>query len=176
MEPHPGNFGVRLRGLIEGKGLSLVQFAQAYGIAESQLHLWLKRDTPPLAKHWPRLAEFFGVSEGFIVSGTPAKSERAPEMFRETLGERPQAPYVSSGVARTSGEDANRRMELAARFASVREPTYDQCLMYFSAYLEEAARTPGGLGHAWVELNKHFPLAQLHNVQDPDRGDSLGRK
>lgn len=60
-----------MRGLIENQGLSLVQFAEDYGIAESQLHNWLKREDPPLAKHWPRLAKFFNVSADYIAAGIP---------------------------------------------------------------------------------------------------------
>ncbi len=83
MEPYSNNFGARLRSLIQNKGLSLLQFAQQYGIAESQLHNWLKRSDPPLAKHWKRLAAFFGVSVDYLVSGTPQKEERVAEGIGE---------------------------------------------------------------------------------------------
>lgn len=61
--------------MIERKGITLAEFAAQYGLGESQLFNWLKRDEPPLAKHWPKLAGFFGVSVSYIVSGTPDKVE-----------------------------------------------------------------------------------------------------
>lgn len=38
------------------------------------------------------------------------------------------------------------------------EPTKAQCLAYFQHYLESAATASGGIGHTWIELQKHFPL------------------
>ncbi len=38
------------------------------------------------------------------------------------------------------------------------EPTELDCLNYFQAYLQHMRTTPGGLGHTYIELQRHFPL------------------
>lgn len=46
-----------------------MDFAHAYNISESNLHNWLKREAPPLQKHWQPLADFFGCSVEYIAYG-----------------------------------------------------------------------------------------------------------
>lgn len=69
----------------------MVEFSREYGISEAQLHNWLKQEAPPLAKHWPKLAEFFGVSREVIAFGDPENLEPAGVV------EESQAPYLASG-------------------------------------------------------------------------------
>jgi transcriptional regulator with XRE-family HTH domain len=71
----PNNFGTRLRSLIQRKGVTISQFARDCELGESQAYNWLKQETPPLAKHWARLADYFGVSTEYIATGIPGKVE-----------------------------------------------------------------------------------------------------
>lgn len=75
-----------MRALIKRKELTLDQFASRYGMAESQLHNWLKRDDPPLAKHWDKLAEFFGVDRSYIIGASATEN-------MERVSDVPQAAY-----------------------------------------------------------------------------------
>lgn len=72
------NFGVRLRELIAGKGENIVDFARNYGLSEAQLHNWLKREAPPLPKHWDKLAQYFRRSRDYIAFGAKEKIEPMP--------------------------------------------------------------------------------------------------
>lgn len=92
LSPDDNFFGARLERLIAQRGLTKVDFAREYGISEAQLHNWLKQEDPPLAKHWPKLADFFGVSREHIAFGDSEKLEPSDRV------EEPQSPYLPSGA------------------------------------------------------------------------------
>ena len=94
MEPDTNNFGARLRELITERKMSLLDFSRDYGISEAQVHNWLKRADAPLAKHWPKLAKFFGVSEAYIGIGAKEKVESAVA--------EDHAPYLTGAAAMKS--------------------------------------------------------------------------
>lgn len=80
MEIETRNFGDRLRTLIEQKRESNREFADRYGITESQLYNWLKREAPPLHKHWQKLATYFGCPVDHIAYGSPIIEERTGDL------------------------------------------------------------------------------------------------
>lgn len=92
LDTNTDNFGLRLRGLIEGKKLTIESFADDFGIARSTAQLWLKRAAPPLEKYWPKLAAYFSVSESFIATGIPRISDIKGGQVEEAI----QAPYLLS--------------------------------------------------------------------------------
>jgi transcriptional regulator with XRE-family HTH domain len=152
------NFGLRLRSMIERKGITVDAFADQFGIARSTAHLWLNRAAPPLEKHWKPLADFFGVSEKYLAHGLPVAEEE------------PQAPYVISrenAVGGLSSGSARSGEMLNPRHKPVASPTGQDCLDYFTRYVQLAERVPGYVGHTWIELQRHFPIAELERQIDP---------
>lgn len=108
MEPRTTNFGARLRSLIDRKGITIVQFAKQFPLSESNLHKWLKRSAPPLEKHWPKLASFFGVSESYIAYGTPNLEEPLGAGVR--VDEAPQSTR-SKGAAAELRRGVTRQLD-----------------------------------------------------------------
>jgi transcriptional regulator with XRE-family HTH domain len=94
------NFGLRLRSLIERKGVPITQFAQDVGITETSAHNWLNQAHPPLAKHWPKLAEYFGVSASYVATGTPETVER-PQLFRGDTDDALDDPHPPGSQPKT---------------------------------------------------------------------------
>ncbi len=41
-------------------------------------------------------------------------------------------------------------------------PTIEQCREYMEAYLHVAEQTLGGVGFAWIKINKHLRLEDFH--------------
>lgn len=67
-------FGLRLKALIEQKGLSVEQFWPAFGISRATMYNWLKREEPPPSKqHQDNLVKFFGMSRSYVLFGRPEK-------------------------------------------------------------------------------------------------------
>lgn len=117
VEPSTNNFGARLRSLIDRKGLSLVEFSEQFPLSESNLHNWLKRSAPPLEKHWPKLAQFFGVSQDYIAYGTPNLSEPSS---RRTLADLASAhPKVAMNLLVAKGTELSWRINTAAENAGL---------------------------------------------------------
>lgn len=58
------------------------------------------------------------------------------------------------------------RMQLQPKFA-VPAPTPDRerCLKHLEQYLMRAETVEGGLGYAWVKLQKHFPLDEFETEE-----------
>ncbi len=59
-------------------------------------------------------------------------------------------------------------MELATKFGGVQDPTRAQCLAYLDDYLEAASHVPGGIGHAWIELQKCLSKEDLREIKEPE--------
>lgn len=115
MEIASRNFGERLRGLIEQKRQSNRDFADAYGITESQLYNWLNREAPPLHKHWQKLADYFGCSVDYVAFGSPIIEERTGDMMVE---ERPGS-YLPSGAGGLSDSALEITEKIQARIFEV---------------------------------------------------------
>jgi hypothetical protein len=158
MEYNDKFFGVRLRAMIDDKKETVAEFAVNYGIGESQAFNWVKLQKPPPAKHWSKLSKYFGVSEHYLVTGIAS-----PEPFG--LVEETPAEYRKSGSLEAGGiirRPASNAPMLNPRHAPrPPEPTPQQCLDHFHAYLKQAEHRTGGLGHTWIELQKHFPLESI---------------
>lgn len=106
MDPAQNNFGPRLHALVERKGVTIAQFAHDVKIGESQAFNWFKLSKPPLAKHWPKLCNYFGVSESYLITGIPDDGN-APKKYPDAEGRargavnEDQAPYgTSDDIAR----------------------------------------------------------------------------
>jgi transcriptional regulator with XRE-family HTH domain len=175
VESNSSYFGARLRHLIESKGLGVDEFARDYGISQSQAFNWLKRDEPPLGKHWAPLAKFFGVSKDFLVSGTPQKVESRSDY---ALAEDPGPYSAVSGFPKSSIRVSTSETEATSRTGKpVRinpahqprppEPTPQACIDYFLTYLKAAEHAPGGVGVAWWKLQKNFPLDEFDPPKKP---------
>lgn len=91
----------------------MVEFSREYGISEAQLHNWLKQEAPPLAKHWQKLADFFGVSRETIAFGDSEKLEPTGCV------EEPQAPYLPSGAGGLSDPALAITEEIQAKVCAV---------------------------------------------------------
>lgn len=140
-------FGARLRRLIAAKGLTIVDFAREYGISEAQLHNWLKQESPPLAKHWPKLAEFFGVPRETIAFGNPENLEP-----REAV-EESQAPYLPSGA----GGLSDRALAIT-----------EQIQAAICAVVTAANGDPVRLGWIYEQIDQHVrPPATWPKVMPP---------
>ena len=98
LSPDANNFGARLRELIANKGENIVDFARNYGLSEAQLHNWLKREAPPLPKHWDKLAQYFRRSRDYIAFGALDKVESMPPP--------PASPLHAVGVEEAQGAEA----------------------------------------------------------------------
>lgn len=152
-----------MRGLIERKGQTAEAFADEYGIARSTVFNWLKSETPPLAKHWPKLAAYFGTSLGYITTGSPEqldkmdRDKRDPATSPLVVSERDPAAY--------GGQDADRvRLNPSFR-PPAPEPTRIQIEEHFRIILDEAERAPGGLGLVNAMLRKHLDVQELKRLQ-----------
>ena len=44
-------------------------------------------------------------------------------------------------------------------------PNVQDCLDYFRAYMLYMSQVPGGVGHAWVQLQLHFPFTHIDRLQ-----------
>lgn len=82
--PH---FGERLRRLIANQGITQNAFADQFGMSRSQLYNWLSSSAPPLKKHVPALASFFGVSEQYMATGFPAAEDPVAAVTTEDVQE-----------------------------------------------------------------------------------------
>lgn len=60
-------FAERLKLLIEEKNLSVKQFAEKIGIADSTISDWLLLKTVPSILNIPKIALFFGVSTDYLL-------------------------------------------------------------------------------------------------------------
>lgn len=84
----------------------------------------------------------------------------------EQVSEGEQAKYLVSGsfvggAAPTAQNRSAAPMMIDPRFQPRAEPTPEQCLRYFSAYITKAAEAEGGIGYVWVKLQKQFPLDEF---------------
>lgn len=146
-------FGARLERLIAQRGLTKVDFAREYGISEAQLHNWLKQEAPPLAKHWPKLAEFFGVSREMIAFGDPENLEPSG-----VVEERPGS-YLPSGAGGLSDSALAITEKIQARIFEV---------------VSAAAGDPVKLGWIHEQLAQHLrPPAHWPKVT-PHAGPATG--
>lgn len=139
VEPCSNIFGVRLRALIERKGVTQLQFAEEFGLSESQLYNWLKRTEPPLAKHWPKLAEYFGVSTNYLTTGTPEKIEPPRTGHPESFDSKSQ----NSGES-DIGERARR---------------------YFEMVMAVAGTDASKLGWVYEQLKEHLSIPRSWTVK-----------
>lgn len=160
MEAISNNFGHRLRRLLATKGETHGEFAARYGITESQLYNWFKRQEPPLPKHWDRLAKHFGVTREEIAFGAKVISDTPLSAVHEK-----QAPYgdpTPPSAATLSPPTSPRRpVELAPTYRLPAEtPSEKQCLEYMAAYLAAGRQVPGAAAATWLELQEKFPLAR----------------
>lgn len=65
-------FADRLRALMKRRGVSQAELSRATGVAQAHLCRYLKNDREPMYDNARELADFFGVSVDFILSGSPA--------------------------------------------------------------------------------------------------------
>lgn len=87
------------------------------------------------------------------------------------LSDRPASEYRISGDREHRVEEREQvKMErmIQPQFAAAHpEPTRRMILEYLERYLAAAERIPGGLGHTWIELRKHFRIEELKNLEEP---------
>ena len=125
------------------------------GIARSTLFNWLKSETPPPAKHWQRIAGALHTSVPYLVSGALGGPEK-PDVVQVAEGSASRVPLPGDYPMRiTPGHEP-----------TAREPTRAQIAAYVERYLDQAQRTPGGLGHAWFQIRKHLDLAELKRMEE----------
>ena len=53
-----------------------------------------------------------------------------------------------------------------------KEPSEQDCLKYLASYLAIMRTTPGGLGHTFIELQRHFPLPRPTEIESPQEQGS----
>jgi hypothetical protein len=147
--------------MIEGKGLSVVAFARDYGLSEAQLHNWLKREHPPLHKHWPRLAEYFGCSIEHIAIGAPEKLEPIPSAVHEDQALYGDPTPLRAATISPPTSPSRRTVELNPSYRlPAATPTEKQCLEYMAAYLAAGREVPGATAATWLELQEKFPITR----------------
>jgi transcriptional regulator with XRE-family HTH domain len=163
--PDDNLFGVRLRGLIEAKGLSIVEFANAYGLGESQTHNWLHKADPPLAKHWPKLATFFGCSVEYIISGTPKKLEpSAQRSSHSNLGSPPSGLVLEEPALFEVSHGNPMRITPGHEPPSAR-PTEQTCHDHLAEYLRRGRMISGWIALTYIELREKFPLERPERLK-----------
>lgn len=115
MELPQNNFGARLRGMIERKGITIGRFSADLGIGESQAFNWLKSATPPPAKHWSRLCDYFGVTQPYLIAGVtvgdsvgalPEKAEEEPGSYNGPALEQAARRHFEDVIAAAKSEPA----------------------------------------------------------------------
>jgi hypothetical protein len=138
------------------------EFAADYGLSQSQLFNWLKRDEPPLAKHWTHLAQFFGVSKEFIATGTPVKLEsEAPHAVAESPAIYKPTPdrNLEKSVEYKCSLRSKKALQLRPEFQlPAPMPTREDCTVHVTAYLDAAAHAPGGYAIALHKIKRALPL------------------
>lgn len=154
MENLSNNFGERLRHLIAVKGESQGEFAKRYGIAQSQLYNWLKREAPPLPKHWNLLASYFGVPREYVAFGAPLKEE-APVCVKEE-----QATYAPLREVTAEEAEAGEAEDIAERIRTRVERT-------IAAAGNNVARM--GWIHEQAEQHLRAPERWAQGIPEPAR-------
>lgn len=150
MESQSNNFGARLRGMIERKGVTIARFSSDLGIGESQAFNWLKAQKPPPSKHWGRLCNYFGVSESYLLTGTfPLESG--------ALAHEEPASYLAEPVgAEAEIEQHHAALLLAARRDPVR-----------LGWIREQQRAHLAIPAHWAEAEPSVPeLSPIAKVAD----------
>jgi transcriptional regulator with XRE-family HTH domain len=147
VEQYTTNFGARLRALISRKGISIAQFADAFEVSESQVHNWLKRQAPPLEKHWIKLAEYFGVSTDYIAFGTPNISEQVNQVFEERPADKPESGPKFKFLHPDYPEDLTAADQLKQGIE-----------LHMRGLMEKAGSDPGRLGYIFHTLEREIPI------------------
>lgn len=76
-----------LKSLIKDKGISKREICRATGIAPSTLQGLLDGKREPSVKHIPVLAEYFGVSIDFLITGKESKADNLNAFLTEEVFE-----------------------------------------------------------------------------------------
>jgi len=161
MESGTKSFGVRLRGLIEKKGETVAQFSERYGIGESQAFNWLKLQKPPPAKHWQRISDYFGVSESYVITGTPDVPFaliREPEDYRVSGSEQDRELGAPT--------DKKQAMINPRHAAAPQQPNRSDIEEHVRKYLDLAEKIPGGITLAYYEIKEAIPLKKMQSRQE----------
>ncbi len=161
LDSSANSFGLRFRALLEEKRIEPTEFARSYGIARSTVFNWLKSETPPLAKHWTKLAKFFGVEERYLITGSPER----PRHLDSGSNRHDLSRYRKTGSSSDSHgiEDAGKdRAMLHPKHSVVPpDPTRTQIEDHVRAYLDLAEQVPGGIALAYYEVKEALPIKRM---------------
>lgn len=81
------NFGNRLKGLREERGLTRSQLARAVGVTFTAVINWEDKNREPRIDSLTRLAEVLGVSVRFLMTGKEGSTPEPPPAGKKTVKE-----------------------------------------------------------------------------------------
>ena len=142
-------FGLRFRLLMSYHDLTLREIAEETGSAISTVGTWKNGRQPASAGIVRKLARLFGVSEAFLLEGRP---NGRGETFEPTdaLGQLAWQVGEADLLEEGFGQGESGRPSQRARRLRIER--------YLARYLDEAEQHPDGLAHAWIEVQRTFPL------------------
>ncbi len=101
-------------------------------------------------------------------AATQIHAERAERTTVHEVAESPPSYEKSPLVRGPAVTTVPRRVDInPAHAPRPAEPTEQECIDHFLAYLSQARRTPGGLGVVMWKLNKNFPLDDFETEKKP---------
>lgn len=172
------NFGTRIAFIRDKRGLTLGQLSEG---AASTAKSW-EAGSLPRPDQWEPIAKRLGLSVSLVFLGDPKTREDFDFVakFADEIGLPPksQAGSSKSSDYRNSGSQDSLAEEPGAsrlpkmldpRFQPRAEPTLQMCKDYIEEYLRRADAQPGGIGYAWVKLQKQFPLDEFEPAEGPHK-------
>lgn len=148
-------FSVRLKALMEKRGVRPRDIQHALGVKSGNVSGWRRGDYYPGTELRPKLARLLGVSESYLIHGI------SDDDCTENLRQYQPAAGRNLRVQETLDRPMIApRDEESARPAQ-RQATAADCEAYFRSYLERARRDPNGVPYVWMKLQKLFPLDEF---------------
>lgn len=148
------DFSARVETLAERRRVSLREVGPKFlGISTAQLFAYRSGSAPLSVKAWAKLES----------AEAEYQQQKQPRTSAAYIVEEPPVSYDCGPRAPMKG-----RMDVAPPFRpAAATPTREQCLAHICAYLDSAHTVEGGLGYAWVKLQKHFPLDDFETTPNP---------
>ena len=136
-------FAARLKAAMARRGLTLQEIANHLGKSVSTVGAWTQAKNFPATDLQPGLADLLGLSLTHLMHGISVAEETEAGRVEE-----PAAPYFSA----------------VPRPGRAPQPTAQHCLDHMRQFLEQAEKSPGGLGYTYRLLLKHFPLDEFQTA------------
>ena len=142
-------FSERLKQLAGRQGFRQSELARLLDVRASAVGQWFRGKNFPGPAVEYRLADLLGVPHLWLMEGKETPENQENPAMREDL---PRS-------------DPGGRMKIESLYElPPANPTRQQIEAYVKAYLDQAERTPGGLGLSWALVKKHFDLEDLKRM------------